>query len=76
MPCIGGRALGLGHRIHGVLGFLLAMLLLLWLKHGLESGDAVFKNKAVASRSLLPEICNEFDELSTGRGGEGVCRPG
>jgi hypothetical protein len=48
------------------------MLLLLWLKHGLESGDAVFKNKAVASRSLLPKFCYELDELSTGRGGEGV----
>jgi hypothetical protein len=58
-------------RFMAFLGFLLFVQLLLWLKHGFGSGNAAFKNKIVAPRSLLLGSGYNLDEVSTNRGGEG-----
>jgi hypothetical protein len=41
---------------------LLALLLLLWLEHGLGTGDAAFINKVVSPRSDFPSFCYEKDK--------------
>jgi hypothetical protein len=62
MPRRVGGALDLGRWIRGVLGLLLALLLLLWLEHGLGTGDAAFINKVVSPRSDFPSFCYEKDK--------------